>query len=138
MIDLDISFFIQLVNFLIIWMLLNLILYRPIRGIIKKRSEYMAGQVGSIEKFSTQAVSKIKDYEAALDAARKSGTDQRIKLKTEAQAVESEIVAEASREAASQISAGRAEIESQVKKAMQSLQSEVGGMAKKATDKILA
>ncbi len=138
MIDLDITFFIQLVNFLIIWMVLNLILYRPIRGIIKKRSEYMMGQVGSIEKFNAQAVTKVKDYEAALDAARKVGLDERNRLKVEAQTRESEIVGDAGREAASKISAARAEIESQVKKAMQSLQSEVDRMAKKATDKILA
>lgn len=138
MIDLDITFFIQLVNFLIIWMVLNLILYRPIRGIIKKRSEYMAGQVSSIEKFNAQAVTKVKDYEAALDVARKAGVDERSRLKVEAQASEAEIVGNAGREAASKISAARAEIESQVKKAMQSLQSEVDRMAKKATDKILA
>lgn len=138
MIDLDITFFIQLVNFLIIWMVLNLILYRPIRGIIKKRSEYMSGQVGAIEQFNAQAVTKVRDYEVALDAARKAGLDERNKLKAEAQSREVEIVGEAGREAASKISAARAEIESQVNKAMQSLRSEVDRMAKKATDKILA
>ncbi len=138
MIDLDITFFIQLVNFLIIWMVLNLILYRPIRGIIKKRAEYMSGQVGAIEKFNAQAVSKVKDYEAALDAARKTGLDERNRMKAEAQFRENEIVGDAGRDAASKISAARVEIESQVKKAMQSLQSEVDRMAKKATDKILA
>lgn len=138
MIDLDITFFIQLVNFLIIWMVLSLVLYRPIRGIIKKRSDYMVGQVSSIEKFNAQAVAKVKDYEVALDAARKTGLDERNRLKVEAQAHETEIVGNAGRDAASKISAARAEIESQVKKAMQSLQSEVDRMAKKATDKILA
>ncbi len=39
MIDFDYSFLFQMVNFLIVWIVLNLILIKPIRGIIAKRQE---------------------------------------------------------------------------------------------------
>ena len=41
MIELNWTFFVQFANFVITLMVLNLVLYRPIRGIIKKRAEAM-------------------------------------------------------------------------------------------------
>jgi F-type H+-transporting ATPase subunit b len=62
MIDLDITFFIQLVNFLVTLVVLNLILIRPIRDVIRRRSEAMAARIGSIEQFTRTAEGKMADY----------------------------------------------------------------------------
>ena len=69
MTDLDWTFFAQLVNFLIILTVLNLILYRPIRGIIKKRAEVMSEKLSSIEDFAAKAEAKLESYKTALSGA---------------------------------------------------------------------
>ena len=84
MIDLDYSFFIQLVNFIITLVVLNILLIDPIRKIIKKRQEVMAEKLGKIEQFTGQAEGKVKDYQAALDEARRQGVDVRKQKKKRA------------------------------------------------------
>ena len=68
MINFDISFVIQLVNFIITLLVLNLLLIKPVRGIIKKRNDLMAGRVDEINKFTDSATAKMSDYEAQLAA----------------------------------------------------------------------
>jgi F-type H+-transporting ATPase subunit b len=138
MIDIDISFFIQLANFLIIWMVLNLILLRPIRGVIKKRAEFMANEADAIDKFSTQAVTKVQDYEAALDTARKAGVEERTRLKDEGLATEADLVGAASKDAAAEMAAARTAVEADFAKALEGLKPEVDKLATKAVGKILA
>jgi F-type H+-transporting ATPase subunit b len=69
MIDLDYTFFVQLVNFLVILTVLNLILYRPIRGIIKKRAEVMSEKLGTIEDFASKAEGKLEKLQGRVERA---------------------------------------------------------------------
>ncbi len=137
MIDLDYSFFIQLVNFLITIVVLNTFLIRPIRGQIKQRADHMAERMGEIEKFGSQAENKILVYEAALDAARKKGVDMRNHLKEEGTAEEAKLMETANQQAVSAIKAAREAIAAQAKEAMGKLRAEVGNFAKLAATKIL-
>lgn len=137
MIDLDYSFFIQLVNFIITLVILNLLLIDPIRKIIKKRQELMAEKLGRIEQFNGQADAKVKDYQAALDVARKQGIEVRKVKKDEGTAGEHKILSAAGEEAAATMKAARAEVASQATSARQKLVGEVEKYAQLATAKIL-
>lgn len=138
MIDIDVSFFIQIVNFLITWMLLNLVLIGPIRGIIRKRGEFTATQVEAIERFNLEATTKVKDYEAQLVAARKAGVEERTKQKDLATAEEAGLVDAATKKAAETVAAARADVAAQTTAAMKSLKAEVEKLAARAVEKILA
>ena len=138
MIDIDVSFFIQIVNFLITWMLLNLVLIGPIRGIIRKRAEFTATQVEAIERFNLEAVTKVKDYETQLTTARKAGMEERSRQKDLATAEEASVVDAAAKKAAETVSAARTAVSSQMDAAMKSLTGEVDKLAARAVDKILA
>lgn len=133
----DKSLFIQLVNFIITILVLNLLLFKPIREVIKKRKDLVADQMGSIEKFNEQAEVKVKDYEAALDAARKEGVEVRGRFKDEGVVEETKILAAAGEEASGTLQGARAEIEKEVGAAMSTLKGEVDAYAKKAAEKIL-
>lgn len=137
MIDLDYSFFVQLVNFLITIYVLNTFLIRPLRGQIKERADLMADRMGEIEKFGAQAEGKMKDYEAALEAARKSGMEVRAQFKVQAEGEEVKLVESANQQAASTLKAARETIAVQVKEAMAKLKGEVTNYAQRATKKIL-
>lgn len=138
MIDLDWTFFMQLVNFLIILTVLNLILYRPIRGIIKKRAEVMSEKLGTIEDFAAKAEAKLESYKTALSGARVEAQQVRVALKTEGVAVESSVLAEAGAEAAEKVAAARKEIDGQKQAALKALREGVASHAKNVADKVLS
>ncbi|HCU69924.1 MAG TPA: hypothetical protein DGF30_12075 [Desulfomicrobium sp.] len=138
MIDLDWTFFAQLVNFLIILTVLNLILFRPIRGIIKKRAEVMSEKLGSIEAFTAQAESKLENYKASLSGARVEAQQMRVSLKAEGTEAEAAVLSKAGAEAAEKVAAARKEIDGQKQAALKALRNEVAGYAKNVADKVLS
>lgn len=137
MIDLDYSIIIQFINFVLMLILLNWVLIKPVRGIIQKRKELMAEQMGGIEKFTSVAEAKLKDYEAAMDAARKEGQEIRSQLKGEGSAKEQEFMTAAGEQAATTLREAEQRIAAETKSAMDVLKKSVEGYAQKATNKIL-
>ncbi|BDU99974.1 hypothetical protein TDMWS_00600 [Thermodesulfomicrobium sp. WS] len=138
MIDLDSTFFVQLVNFLIILTVLNLLLFRPIRGILKKRAEVMAERLRAVEDFTAQAEAKMAGYRQALADARSEAQAVRAALKEEGIAVEANTLAAASEKAAAKLAAARQEIEAQKNAALAALQGQVAAFAKQVAAKVLA
>ena len=138
MIDLNATFFVQLVNFVLILILLNVILIGPIRRVLKKRAEFMASQMEGIESFTTSADTKLKDYESALDAARVAATAGRMAMKADGQAKEKALLEVAGAEAATKLQAAKAEIASQASAAKKALEGKVSGLASKAVARMLA
>jgi F-type H+-transporting ATPase subunit b len=138
MIDLNATFFVQFVNFLLILILLNVILIGPIRRILKKRAAFVASQMEGIESFTTTADTKLKDYEKALDQARQQATAGRLELKAEGLAKEKALLEAAGAEAAGQVQAARADITAQANAAREALKAGVSGLASKAVGKVLS
>ncbi|WP_147819808.1 ATP synthase F0 subunit B [Salidesulfovibrio onnuriiensis] len=128
---------IQAINFLVTLVVLNFLLLKPVRGIIRKRKEHMASQLSQIEKFTADADGKLKNYEEQLAVARKDGNEIRAQYKDQATVEETKLLSAAGEDAASTLKAAHAEIQSQVKTAMDQLSKDVEAFAAKATDKIL-
>lgn len=137
MIDLNITMLFQLVNFLVTLVVLNALLIRPVRETIKQRRDKMAGLLGESEQFSGQAEAKIKNYEAILVQARAEAASERERARTAGQAREQEIVLAANKEAQEYLLKARVDVSAQVATAMDSLRSQVGALAAKATAKVL-
>lgn len=137
MIDLNVTFFIQLVNFLITLVVLNWLLVRPIRDVIKKRTETMSGLANEAQDFSAKARGKLDGYEEALAQARRKAAEERDSVKLAAQQEEKTIVDGAQQEAQTQLAQARQEIESQSQGALEALKAKVEPMAEQAAAKIL-
>ncbi|MBZ2170998.1 MAG: ATP synthase F0 subunit B [Desulfovibrio sp.] len=137
MIDLNITFFFQLVNFLVTLVVLNAILIRPVRDIIRQRRDKMSGLLGESEQFAGQADTKLKNYEATLVKARAEATAERDKARAEGVAREQVILADAGRQAQDYLEKSRQEVAAQVKTAMDTLKGQVDALAAKATAKVL-
>ncbi|MFK4764010.1 ATP synthase F0 subunit B [Desulfobaculum sp. SPO524] len=137
MIDLDITFFIQFVNFVVTLVVLNFLLVRPIREIIKKRNDRMAGYLEDAEGFNETAEQKLKNYSAALDEARRNGVDIRSNLREEGVAEEKGIIEAANGKAATALKAERDAVAAEVKSCMDDLKAQVDGMAGKVVAKVL-
>ncbi len=137
MIDIDKTFLIQLINFLITIIGLNLLLIRPIRDKIIERNKLMADQMGVIENFSTSADEKLKGYQAAIDAARREGLELRKQMRADGAGEEQQIMSAAGRDVAAVLKAAHEEIAAQVTGAKNALMADVEKFAQKATAKIL-
>ncbi len=137
MIELNLTFFIQLINFFLLLAILNVLIYRPIREISKKRGEKIAGDLGEIEGFSNQAEQKLEDYRNALAQARKEGDRVRNELKLEGTQEEKKLLAQAADQGAVDLEAARKEIAAESDRARQDLTQQVDDYARKVADKVL-
>ncbi|WP_291320350.1 ATP synthase F0 subunit B [Desulfonatronospira sp.] len=137
MIDLNITFFIQLVNFFIVLLLLNLILYKPIRGMLRKRAEIMNQKVEDVESFNSQADEKLKTYEKELEKARLKAQELRQEKKNEGLDTEKQIVQAASDEASSILQSAREKARKEKDSALTALKKQVDKFAGNAADRIL-
>ncbi len=138
MIELNVTFFIQLVNFLILLAVLNVILYRPIRGILQQRRERLAGYLSEIERFTKAADEKLKGYEEELAKARSEGSKIRNEFKALGTKEEQKILAEAKKEAQKRLEEVRADLNAQVEKAKKELYGQVEQYANMVAEKVLA
>ncbi|MBG0777588.1 MAG: ATP synthase F0 subunit B [Desulfovibrionaceae bacterium] len=137
MIDVDITLLIQLVNFLITLVVLNFLLVRPVREILRKRADRMAAMATDAEQFAASAEQKVKNYETALLEARQSAAAARDAMKAEGQAEEKRLLGEAGSDAAATLQKARDEVAGQVKAAMDELKGQVEALAAKAAAKVL-
>jgi F-type H+-transporting ATPase subunit b len=137
MIDLDYTFFVQFINFVLILILFNVLLVAPIRKIMTKRAEFMGSQLDSIENFTASADKKLAGYETALDDARKAAAQDRLSIKQQGLDQEKDILGKVGAEVAESLGKARSEIASQSKAAKGALEAGVGAMATKAVGKIL-
>lgn len=138
MIELNWTFFVQFANFVIILMVLNLVLYRPIRGIIRKRAEVMGQKLDSIEEFTAEAENKLADYKDALAEARAEAQCIRHTLREEGVAEEASVLHSAGEDVAKRMAAARRDIESQKDVALKSLRGTVSAYAKDVAEKVLS
>lgn len=137
MIDLNISALIQIINFFIVLAVLNAILYRPIRAVIRKRAQRMEAQLLDIENFTAQAEQKMASYSEALSVAQQKGAEIRSQLKAEGYQEEAALLEDVNKQAARDLKSAREDAASQVRAALDSLKSKVDGYAKKVTEKVV-
>lgn len=138
MIDLDITFFIQLANFFIVLAVLNPLLIKPIRKIIKERKEAAAALLGESEGFFQSAEGKLGQYETALAKAREDALVDREKARNEAISAGDGITAKAAQEAQAGLKAARERIDADTAAAFEALRGEIDPLARQIMDKVTA
>jgi F-type H+-transporting ATPase subunit b len=137
MITTDITLFIQVVNMVVLMFLLNGVLYKPVRKILKERSGKLQGMQEEISKFEKNAKLRQEEVDAkmakasgrakaALDTARAEGQtagDEKLAvIKAEAEAVKSDKLAE---------------LKTHIESARTSLHADLDGFATEMASKIL-
>ncbi|HEY5975520.1 MAG TPA: ATP synthase F0 subunit B [Geobacteraceae bacterium] len=100
MINLDLAFVIQLVNFLVLILVLNIFLYKPIRKVLADRQGELAAAKARAEGVDREVQEKMAQYEARLREMKSKASDERAVLVKEAQAEEAALLEKARKEAA--------------------------------------
>ncbi len=77
MVSLDYTVWIQMINFLVLILILNKLLYKPILGIIDRRKKIMEDSDTEVKGLQETAARKMAEYEERLRQAKLAAVDQR-------------------------------------------------------------
>ena len=128
---------IQIINFLIILWILNLILYRPIRNILRQRKEKIDGLELIIETYNEDFQEKDAAFAAGIKEARAKGLNEKEALLQAAAAEEKEIIAKVNAKAQAELADIREKISQEAETAKAALQTKVDEFTSDICQKIL-
>jgi F-type H+-transporting ATPase subunit b len=137
MIQIDWTVGAQLVTFLVLVFLLNMVLFRPIREALKERQARMAAQKADINFMETQGQGLASETKDKLAAARREGVGARESLKQEGSEAEAALLEEIKREVDQEWSQVEQQIKEDVGKARKALQTQTQSFAQLLVSKIL-
>lgn len=100
MIELNLAFFVQLINFGILVLVLNIFLYKPIRKVLADRRQVVDGAREKAAAVDLEVQEKMALYEVRLRDAKSVATGRRTESLKQAQAEETSVLEKARAEAA--------------------------------------
>jgi len=137
MIDIDWTLYAQIINFLLLVFLLNVVLFRPIRNALKDRQAKLLAQETEINVLTDKGRSLEDEIKEELAAARRDGAGARESLKQEGAQAEATLLEEVKRQVELEWAAVEKKIQADMAKARKSLQTQAQSFAQLLATKIL-
>jgi len=137
MLEVNYTLAIQVINFLVLLFLLNIIIYRPIRGILARRKEEMSSASDMVEDWRTRADKFLEELEANISVTRAEGLKERENLRNMGVVDEGSMLEDANSAAEDKLIKIKEEIQDRLAVARQSLQAELEGFSRDLAEKIL-
>ncbi len=137
MVTIDITMVIQMINMVVLMFLLNGILYKPIKKILKERSEKMQGMQNDVANFEENARLRQEEVDAKMSKASGKAKAALDAARAEAQAAGDEKMASIKAEVEDFKEKQLADINTQIGSAQQELKAGLDGFAKDMASKIL-
>ena len=137
MITIDITVIIQIINILILIVVMNAVLYKPVRTVLAKRKEKLTELGNAIETFKKNAELRKGEITRKLNDARKKAKEEIDKAKGSAQASTAETLAKVRQDALANKTAQLTEIQKQFTDAQQQLSGQIDSFASEMAAKIL-
>ena len=100
MIELNLAFFVQIVNFGILVLVLNIFLYKPIRKVLAERRQVIDGARDKAASVDQEVQEKMSQYEARLRDAKAEASARKAESLKQAQVEETAVLEKARKEAA--------------------------------------
>ena len=127
----------QAANFILLVILLNIILYRPIRNILIQRKEKIDGLEQNIESSTSDLAEKEATYAAGIRDARKKGLMEKDALIQAASDEEKQVLDKINADAQAELNAVKAKVAQEAEAAKEALLKEVDIFANEIGKKIL-
>ena len=137
MVSLDGSLFIQIVNFIFLIFVLNIILYKPIRKVLIQRKEKITGLEQRIDTVGKDIKEKDDAFSQGIKEARAKGLNEKGILLQEGADEEREITEKINKKAQANLAEIRAKIAKDVESVSESLRQELDSFANAIGQKIL-
>jgi F-type H+-transporting ATPase subunit b len=133
----DWSVSIQIINFLFLIFVLNLLLFRPIRKILQERREKIKGMESAIDNAGKTIQEKNAAFEKAIRDARAKGLKEKETLVKQAEEEERRQIESINSKALAELEEIRRKIRGDAERAREALQPQIGAFAREITQKIL-
>ncbi len=137
MVSMDGSLFIQIVNFIFLIWILNVVLYKPIRKVLIQRKEKITGFEQSIDTTEKDVKERDDAFKDGIKDARVKGLNEKGVLLQEAGDEEKKIIEEINKRAQANLAEVRKKVAKDVHVASESLQQELDSFANSIGEKIL-
>jgi F-type H+-transporting ATPase subunit b len=136
-INVNVTLLIQVINFIVLLLILNAILYKPILGKLREREGQIASDREKADALDKEVVSQEARHQTELAEARKKAAAQKNELVAEAKAKEAEILADARKEAAGIVEDMKNMISKEAEEARSKLREQMTPLAQSVAEKIL-
>jgi F-type H+-transporting ATPase subunit b len=137
MVNVDGSLFIQIINFLFLIWILNAVMYRPVRNVLRRRKEKIEGIEKEIETFAKDAKQKKAAFSEGIRSARVKGMKEKDLLTQAAVNEEKAIIGKISEKAQADLAKVREKIARDAEDVRKSLMTEMDAFADEIVRKIL-
>jgi F-type H+-transporting ATPase subunit b len=137
MISLDSSVVYQVVLFLVLWLVLSKVLFRPYLKLLEERESKTAGALHDTAELERQGARLKTQYEERIAQAQAAGGGAKEAILQEARQRREQVLSQARQEATTMLELVRQEVESQMGKERQLAAAEVATVARQMASKIL-
>lgn len=137
MVSINESLIIQMVGFLALVWMMNMILYKPVRKILAERKEKIQGLATVIDGADKQVAEKEKTYASGIRQARAKGQKEKELLMEAAMAEEKAIIEKINAAAQAELKAVKSRIAQEMDGVRTALETEVDAFAHAIEQKIL-
>lgn len=137
MVSVDGSIVLQIVNFLVLIWILNMVLYKPIRKILLARKEKMTGLQSDIDGSTQQVKSKEDAYAEGVRQARAAGQKEKEALMAAAAEEEKAIIGKINESAQAELKVVKEKIAQETGTVKSALEEEIDAFADAIGQKIL-
>ena len=137
MITIDASIWFQIIGMLVLIVVLNSLLYKPIRQLLQERESKMAAIKEEAERFERNADQLLENFNAKLASARSEGIKKREELKAKAREEEKALIDESTKEATQKKQELLSELTAQIEAARKELKAQAEAFAMEIAQKLL-
>ena len=137
MIEINWTIGLQFLNFLVLMLLLNVLLYRPLRGVLEKRKATVEGGHARARELKEQIDEKMARYQEQLQQAKLKGNEEKAALRSAAAKEEAEILGAARAVAGGRLQAIRGQVQAEAAQAGKELRAQTSALAAQVASKVL-
>jgi len=137
MVSVDGSIVVQIVNFLLLIWILNMVLYKPIRKILIERKEKVTGLQSAIDGSDQEVVAKEKAYAEGIRQARAAGQKEKETMVEAAAEEEKVIIGKINESAQAELKSVKEKITQEMGTVKAALEDEIDAFADAIGQKIL-
>ena len=137
MIQINITLIIQIINFLVLMLVLNALLYKPVVAKIRERETRIRKDREKAAELGKEVQEQEKRHQEELALARQQGASEKNALSAEAKKKEADILDKARLEASRIVEDMKASIRVEAEQVRKGLDREMASLAKSISEKIL-
>lgn len=137
MITIDITMLIQIFNILILIVIMNAVLYKPVRSILEQREKRLADLEKDVQTFNKNAQLRLQEFDNKLNDARRKAKSSVEGIRGEVQGEANEKIAASRKEADAAKAEQMASIRAEFTTAKQQLSGQVATFASEMAAKVM-